>query len=70
VDTDGDGNIYVAGTTRSDDFPLTMPYTTTFTPSGGEDLFLVKFAAGSHDVVYSTYLGRGIAQGIAVDQSG
>jgi hypothetical protein len=47
-----------------------MPYTTTFTPSGGEDLFLVKFAAGSHDVVYSTYLGRGIAQGIAVDQSG
>jgi hypothetical protein len=47
-----------------------MPYTTTFTPSGGEDLFLVKFAAGSHDVVYSTYLGRGIAQGIAVDQGG
>jgi hypothetical protein len=70
VATDAQGNIYVAGTTRSDDFPLTNPYTTTFTPSGGEDLFLVKFAAGSHDVVYSTYLGRGQAQGLAVDSAG
>ena len=70
IAVDQDGNIIVAGTTRSDDFPLINPYTTTFTSGSGEDIFVVKLAAGTHDVLFSTYLGSGVAQGVAVDDNG
>jgi len=70
VATDGDGNIWVAGPTRSDDFPLTNPYTTTFASGSGTDIFVVKLEAGTHDVLYSTYLAGGVAQGITVDRDG
>ena len=65
---DDAGNVYFAGATRSDDFPLKNE----FSPGepGGEDLFLVKLAAETHAVVYSTYLGEGVAYDVAVDNSG
>ena len=70
VAVDKNGDIYVAGTTRSDDFPLTDPYTTTFTPAGGEDIFVIKLAGDTHQVIYSTYLASGVARGVAVNANG
>jgi hypothetical protein len=70
VTMDQDGNIYLAGPTRSDDFPLTNPYTTTFSPSSGEDIFVIKIAADAQTALYSTYLAPGVAQGVAVDGNG
>ncbi|MFN0172253.1 MAG: SBBP repeat-containing protein [Bryobacteraceae bacterium] len=64
---DAAGNVYVAGTTTSRDFPTT-PGAFRRTASGGA--FVVKLAADGKSVVYSTYLGPGSAGGIAVDSAG
>jgi len=61
------GNIYFAGTTHSEDFPLVNPYSSDAT---GGDLFLVKLTAGTYAVEYSTYIGPGEAHDIAVDSDG
>ena len=68
--TDQAGNIYIAGSTNSDDFPLVAPYSAVFTPGSGKDIVVVKLEAGTKKVLYSTYIGRGVAQGIAVDSAG
>ena len=55
---DAEGNIYVTGITRSDDFPTTPgAYDTTF--NGNRDAFVTKFAPDGSAVLYSTYLGGG-----------
>jgi hypothetical protein len=51
-----DGQVYVAGYTRSSDFPTTP---NSFRPfySGGGDAFLTKLDLGAMTVPYSTFLG-------------
>lgn len=68
--TDQAGNIYIAGSTNSDDFPLVAPYSSVGSPGNGTDIVVVKLEAGTKNVLYSTYIGQGIPQGIAVDSAG
>ncbi len=68
---DSTGNVYVAGTTISPNFPTASPRQGTL--AGGFDAFVTKFNATGSALVYSTYLGGGgpdVATGIAVDSSG
>ena len=69
---DRDGNVYVAGETRSSDFPLVNPLQPAF-GGGVDDAFVAKLAADGSALDYSTYLGgSGVdeANGIAVDGEG
>jgi hypothetical protein len=53
---DPTGNIYLIGTTKSTDFPVsTSAYQSTL--NGLQDAFLCKIAPASSTLVYSTYLG-------------
>ena len=54
---DDQNNIYVAGTTTSDDFPTT-PDSFKGSYGGGEsDLFVFKLTSDGTDLMYSTYIG-------------
>ncbi len=48
------GNIYIAGTTSSSDFPLTRPLQSQTSGSSG---FIVKLASDAKTILYSTYFG-------------
>jgi uncharacterized repeat protein (TIGR01451 family) len=68
---DSAGNAYVAGFTRSTDFPVVSPL--QMTNHGNEDAFVAKLNAAGSALVYSTFLGGGgldIAHAITVDGSG
>src|SRR5262249_9639323 len=68
---DSAGNAYVAGTTRSTDFPIVSPL--QMTNHGANDPFLAKLNVAGSALVYSTFLGGNgldIANAIAVDASG
>jgi hypothetical protein len=70
VAVDRFGNVYVAGSTRSADFPTTPGMDETL--GGDLDIFITKFSPAG-DLVYSTYLGGpcdDYARDIAVDSSG
>jgi hypothetical protein len=68
------GNIYVAGTTASTNFPLPIAQTVYDTMlSGKTDAFIMKFNPTCSELIYSTYLGgerEEIAYDIDVDSSG
>jgi hypothetical protein len=49
------GNIYLAGTTRSNNFPVANAYQPV--RGGGWDTFITKFSATRTSLEYSTYLG-------------
>src|SRR5262249_17046097 len=69
VAVDRFGNVYVAGPTRSADFPIT-PDAEAF--HGGLDIFVTKLSP-TGDVVYSTYLGGpcdDVARALTVDTAG
>lgn len=54
---DGDGNVYVAGTTNSRNFPVaTGAYSKTFA-GGATDGFIAKFDNGLSKLIASTYIG-------------
>lgn len=68
---DSAGNVYVAGSTISTNFPTASPRQATL--SGQFDIFVTKFNPSGSALVYSTYLGgRGndFGNGIAVDSAG
>lgn len=72
IAVDGQGNAYVAGTTRSPDLPVTAG-SLGGTYGGGNDAFVFKLDAAGMGLAYATYLGgsgddRG--QGLAVDRAG
>ena len=74
---DQNGNVFVAGATYSDDFPITQnAYQSTFTYVAADypEAFIAKFNANLSSLLASTYLGGTewieIAYSIAIDQSG
>jgi photosystem II stability/assembly factor-like uncharacterized protein len=64
---DSAGNAYVTGNTGSANFPVTEG---AFNTINGAGVFVSKLNAIGSALVYSTYLGGGSANGIAVDYSG
>ena len=76
------GNIYVAGTTTSTNFPIMNPVAFHLIGStnlylnhlaGTNNAFVTKIGAGGSPLIYSTYLGGfsyDVAEGIAVDAAG
>ncbi len=70
IAVDQDGYIYVAGTTRSSDFPLQAPIALDDDNDGsGNDIFVAKLMPNG-SLLFSTYIGNGAAQGITVDEDG
>ncbi len=68
---DADGNAYIAGVTRSGDFPTVNPYQPVI--AGELDVFIAKLNAAGSALVYSTYLGGSGSEGsrgITVDTDG
>ena len=68
---DSSGNIYIAGITTSQDFPLASALQTS--PGGSADLFVAKLNAAGTRLIYSTYLGGAGTDGassLAVDREG
>ena len=69
---DGSGNVWVAGWTWSDNFPVTADAWQKSHGGGGYDAFVAKFSP-SGELLYATYLGGDsvdIANALAVDGSG
>jgi hypothetical protein len=69
---DTSGNVYVAGSTSSSDFPTTAGAFDT-TSNGSGDVFVTKLNTTGTAALYSTHLGGGTsdsARGIAIDASG
>lgn len=54
--SDASGNLYVAGTTYSSDFPVTAGVVQPAN-AGSYDAFIAKLSAGGSTLVYATYLG-------------
>lgn len=69
---DGSGNVYIAGSSQSTDFPTTVGVLQA-TNQGQSDAFVAKLKPSGPSVTYATLLGgAGVdqANGIAVDSSG
>jgi hypothetical protein len=70
VAIDAAGNVIVAGTTSSTNFPVVNPIQTT---PRGTDLFVAKLTPAGDALVYATYFGGtgyDNASGVAVDDAG
>lgn len=71
---DAAGNLYIAGSTISTNFPVANAVQAAFNgPASIEDIFITKLSASTGAVVYSTYLGghgSDHALGISVDALG
>lgn len=73
VAVDGLGEVYVTGSTYSDDFPTTGDALATSPRGGRFDAFVSRFDALGASLLYSTFLGGDESEdgfGIAVDESG
>ncbi|MCB0117703.1 MAG: carboxypeptidase regulatory-like domain-containing protein, partial [Anaerolineales bacterium] len=71
VALDGAGNVYIAGSTGSSDFPVFEGYDTAI--NGGNDAFVTKLSAIDGEIIYSTFLGGSSTDGasdIAVNLQG
>jgi len=74
IAVDGKGNVYIAGTTSSTDFPLVNPVQKALGNGNGNDsdAFVAEISADGSTLVYSTYLGGGYetAVSVGVDANG
>ncbi|HEX8247774.1 MAG TPA: SBBP repeat-containing protein [Pyrinomonadaceae bacterium] len=75
IAVDSGGNVYIAGTTRSPNFPTTAGAVSNSKRSLFDTVFVSKFDATGTRLIYSTYLGGGSrfgekGMGIAVDAAG
>ena len=69
---DSSGNVYVAGTTGSSDFPVTQGAFQTVYPPAASDAFVTKLNATGNALIYSTFLGGNsvtFGMAIALDSS-
>ncbi len=76
IGVDKDGNVYVAGITRSTDFPVQNPIQASLGGGNGDsDIFLSALNPQGSALIYSTYMGgkggEGLtAGGLSVDRCG
>ena len=73
IAVDGAGNAYVTGVTTSTDFPTLNPAQGTKGAGASNDAIVTKFNPTGNGLVYSTFLGGGLADAgnaIAVDAAG
>jgi uncharacterized protein (TIGR03437 family) len=76
VATDALGNVYIAGYTTSNDFPVKNAFQNARGGTASRiitDAFVTKWSADGQQLYYSSYLGGNlvdVATGIAVDQNG
>jgi hypothetical protein len=74
IAVDGAGNIYVAGTTNSESFPVANPFQAQLGGSNAlSDGFIAKLAPAGDDFVFSTYVGGKFSDDLLaldVDESG
>lgn len=70
ITQDADGNLIIAGTTRSQDFPTVNEIMTDTADGSANDIFLVKMTPDGQTVLFSTYLGNGAARDVVVDGNG
>ncbi|HEX4951679.1 MAG TPA: SBBP repeat-containing protein [Blastocatellia bacterium] len=73
VATDTTNNVYLTGSTTSDNFPTTTGVFQNTARGGGSEAFVTKFNATGSQLVYSSYLGGGSSEegiSIAVDSGG
>jgi hypothetical protein len=71
IAVDGNGFIYVAGTTTFSDFPVVSPTQTVL--AGGEDAFVMKLNQSGSATIFSTFFGAAdsdTGNGIAVTSDG
>jgi hypothetical protein len=71
IGLDAQGNVYLAGGTRSNDFPLVNPLQPVY--GGGGDAFIAQLDPSGTRLIYSTYLGGSDLDGaieMAVDAAG
>ena len=66
---DSKGDAYVAGTTRSTDFPTTMGAYRRGCGGAGYDAFVTKFNGNGSSVSYSTCIGPGGGSSVALDSA-
>jgi hypothetical protein len=69
IAVDAAANAYITGFTTSPNFP-TSEGAVQSTFGGIEDAFVTKLNASGTELMYSTYLGSGAGEGIAVDTAG
>lgn len=70
ITQDADGNLIIAGTTRSQDFPIINEYMSDTADGSADDIFLVKMSPDGQTVHFSTYLGNGRVRDVVVDGNG
>nr|MBA3240671.1 SBBP repeat-containing protein [Acidobacteriota bacterium] len=74
IAVDSHGNVVVAGTTFSTDFPVVNAFQSTPPNAAGGDLFVTKLSSDGSQFTYSTYLGGAAdfdeAKGVALDPAG
>jgi hypothetical protein len=71
MEIDGQGNVYIVGSTRSTDFATPGSYDETF--NGNDDVFVMKLNPDTNTVHYATYIGGSSdehANSLVVDSSG
>ena len=71
IEVDAAGNVFIAGVTGSDDFPVKNALQAA--RKGPTDAFVVKLNSAGNDLLYSTYLGGSLsdaANALALDANG
>lgn len=72
IHVDSEGNVYLAGRTEADDFPVRNALQTHFA-GGTDDIFLSKLNPDGTSLIFSTYIGGSgyeFARAMALDSSG